>query len=59
MSRPIDPQFIDRFQDAFREGNDGAAGKAKEAENVRVVEEVSAPSPAETSTPWATSWPKT
>ncbi len=38
MSRVIDPQFIDRLQDAFREGDDGADGKDAEAENVRVVE---------------------
>lgn len=40
MSKPIDPQFIDRLQDAFREGDNNAAGKALEAANVRVIEEV-------------------
>ncbi len=40
MTQPIDPQFIDRLQDAFREGDRDAAGKALEAENVRVIEEV-------------------
>jgi ketosteroid isomerase-like protein len=40
MTQPIDPQFIDKLQDAFREGDRNAAGKALEAENVRVIEEV-------------------
>jgi ketosteroid isomerase-like protein len=40
MSQPIDPQFIDRLQAAFREGDKNAAGKALEAENVRVIEGV-------------------
>jgi hypothetical protein len=40
MSQLIDPQFIDSFQDAFREGDENAAAKAAEAENVRVIEEV-------------------
>ena len=40
MTQPIDPQFIDRLQDAFREGDRNVAGKALEAENVRVIEEV-------------------
>lgn len=40
MTQPIDPRFIDRLQDAFREGDRNAAGKALEAENVRVIEEV-------------------
>ena len=40
MSRPIDPRFIDRLQTAFREGDENAAGKTVEAENVRVIEEV-------------------
>ncbi len=40
MTQPIDPQFIDRLQDAFREGDRNAAGKTLEAENVRVIEEV-------------------
>ncbi len=40
MSQPIDPQFIDRIQDAFREGDENATGKTLEAENVRIIEEV-------------------
>ena len=40
MSQPIDPRFIDRLQHAFREGDEQAAGKTAEAENVRVIEEV-------------------
>ena len=40
MSRPIDPQFIDKLQAAFREGDKNASGKGVEAENVRVIEEV-------------------
>lgn len=40
MTQPIDPRFIDRLQDAFREGDEHASGKALEAGNVRVVEGV-------------------
>lgn len=40
MTQPIDPQFIDRLQTAFREGDKNAAAKAPEAENVRAVEAV-------------------
>lgn len=40
MSQPIDPQFINRLQDAFAEGDENAGAKAVEAGNVRVVEEV-------------------
>lgn len=40
MSQPIDPRFIDGLQAAFREGDEHAAGKALEAENVRVIEQV-------------------
>src|SRR5919112_1049062 len=40
MTQPIDPRFIDRLHDAFREGDRNAAGKTLEAENVRVIEGV-------------------
>lgn len=40
MSQPIDPQFIARLQTAFHEGDENAAAKTLEAENVRVIEEV-------------------
>jgi hypothetical protein len=40
MSRPIDTQFIARLQAAFHEGDENAAAKPPEAENVRVIEEV-------------------
>ncbi len=39
MSQAIDPQFIDTFQVAFREGDENVASKLEEAENVRRVEE--------------------
>lgn len=40
MSQPIDPQFINRLQDVFREGDENADAKTLEAGNVRTVEEV-------------------
>jgi hypothetical protein len=40
MSQPIDPQFIETFQAAFREGDENVANKLEEAQNVRRVEEV-------------------
>ena len=40
MSQAINPQFIDVFQAAFREGDENVANKLEEAENVRRVEEI-------------------
>src|SRR5687768_13605363 len=40
MSQIIDPQFIDKLQTAFNEGDENVAEKSEEAANVRRVEEV-------------------
>ena len=40
MSHTVDPRFIDGLQAAFHEGDENAANKLEEAENVRQVEDV-------------------
>lgn len=40
INQVINPQFIDRFQTAFTEGDENAISKVVETENVRRVEEV-------------------